>query len=229
MKRSLRTLGALALSLSLAAAPAKPGEPADTDEIANIEEPVELDPTLDNEAETENDQAAELEELRGISAANMATYADLCNLVTIDLEEYEQFETAEDRCLHLSEQGLLNLGGIDDVYSASATHGAAAKAAILAFELERNLLFRLTGLEWYAVQNAETLEIVPEFSTSSKPMSGEELLAIMAKARELAEERADWGIEKNIYEEFGQSSYEEVESEYEKESPEAATEKEGKK
>lgn len=196
MKRTL-TLGALALSLSLWAAPQDSAEASDATD------------------------AAELETLRSIGVANVAMVADLCDLVTIDLEEMQAFETATDRCDYLAERGIISLSGVDDIYSAPATHGAVAKAAILTFELERSLMFRLTGTEWYAVQNAETLEIVPEFTKSAKTMSGEELLAIMGKARELAEERDDWGIEKNVYEEFGYSTYEEVDQNY-KEEPAAA-------
>jgi len=203
MKRSILTLGALALTLSLYAAPKAPAESA------------------------ESDDTAELETLRSIGVANMATVADLCNVITLDRGDFAEFETADDRCAHLTELNVLNTSAIEDVYAVPVTYGTASKAAILTFELERSLMFRLTGLEWYAVQNAETLQIIPEYTKSSKTLSGEELLAMMGKAREMAEEKEYWEIERNVYEDFGHSTYQELEESYIEEKAGAADKAKG--
>lgn len=165
-------------------------------------------------ADEETSASAELDTLRGIAVSPKAMYSDLCNIVMIQRGEFEKFETAVERCEYLTKEGIYNFEKIGDVLNTPVTSGAAAKVAINTNDLEKSILFLVTRMEWYAVQNAEALDILPAKTRVGRGLSGEELLGLMEKAAALSAEKAQWAQPQNPYEDFGAKSYEELDKAY---------------
>lgn len=162
------------------------------------------------------ENARELDLLRGIAAASQATMDDVCTIIIIQRGELNKYADGETRCKAISDQKIYKFSPEDIPLLMPATAGAAAKAAIHAHGLEKTLLFALTGLEWYAVQAAESLGLVKAKTAHHKKLSGAELLAIFEIALEQAEAKAAWQTPKNPYEVFGVNSYEELNQAYDK-------------
>lgn len=165
-------------------------------------------------ADNDVSPSEELDVLRGVAVNDNATYSDLCNVISIQTGDFAKYATAIERCESLTKQGVYNFGKIADVYSETVTAGAVAKAAINAHGLERSLLYFLTRFEWYAVQNAEALQLMPAKTNVGKSLSGEEMLAALEKAAALAGEKSRHGQTRNPYEQFGVKTYEELEKVY---------------
>lgn len=163
---------------------------------------------------------SELEILRGIAAAEEANLSDLCDLVLLQRGEIAKHPDKRQRCKVLTELKIYNFSKISIPLIEPVTAGAAAKAAIMAHGLERTVMFAITGFEWYAVQNAEHLGLLPSKTAASKPLSGAELLAVFEKAARLADEKHAWGNPANPYEPFGVNSYEELNKAYDQKSKE---------
>lgn len=165
-------------------------------------------------APTTVNQPGELEMLRGIAAAETANLTDLCDLILLQRGEIARYPDKKQRCNAVTELKIHNLSKVEIPLIEPVTAGAAAKAAIRAHGLERSLLFALTGFEWYAVQNAEELGLLPAKTPVGKALSGEELLAVFEKAQQLADEKREWNKPKNPYAPFGVNSYEELNKAY---------------
>lgn len=164
--------------------------------------------------------ADELNLLRGIAAAGQANLSDLCDLVLLQRGDIAKYPQKKERCKVVTDLKIYNLAKIAIPLIEPVTAGAAAKAAIQAHALEKSLLFKLTGFEWYAVQNAEELGLLPAKTPVGKVLSGEELLAVFEKAMLLANERENWGKPENPYAEFGVNTYQELNEAYDKASKE---------
>jgi hypothetical protein len=158
----------------------------------------------------------ELTILRGIASAPEATMADLCDIITIQRGELEKYPDRAKRCAAVSEQKVYPFAQDDIPLIMPVTAGAASKAAINAHRLEKSLLFSITGLEWYAVQSAEHLGLLRPKTAHQKKLSGAELLAVFENANNQAESQADWQKPKNPYEDFGATSYDELNQAYDK-------------
>lgn len=180
-------------------------------------------------AAEETSASAELDTLRGIAVSPKATYSDLCNIVMIQRGEFEKFETAVERCENLTKDGIYNFEKIGDVLNTPVTSGAAAKVAINAHGLEKSIMFLVTRMEWYAVQNAEALDLLPAKTRAGRGLSGEELLGLMEKAAALSAEKAQWAQAQNPYEDFGAKSYEELDKAYQEQADPDAVKKPAKK
>ena len=124
----------------------------------------------------------ELEALRMITATPEAQMSDLCTLILIQRGELDKFPESRKRCEAIEALKIYRLNKDDLPLLTPDTAGAASKAAINAHGLEKSLMFSLTGLEWYAVQNAENLGLVKPKTASYKKLSGEELVAIFENA-----------------------------------------------
>ena len=180
-------------------------------------------------ADEETSASAELDTLRGVAVSPKATYSDLCNIVMIQRGEFEKFETAVERCEHLTKEGIYNFEKIGDVLNTPVTSGAAAKVAINAHGLERSVMFFITRMEWYAVQNAEALDILPVKTRMGRGLSGEELLGLMEKAAALSAEKTQWAKPQNPYDDFGVKSYEELDKAYQEQADPETDKKPAKK
>ena len=153
----------------------------------------------------------ELSTIRAITVTKRATFGDLCKIVLIQRNELEKYVTDEERCARLAELGIYNTKSVDHIHLTPLRRGAVAKAAINHHQLETTLLFQLTGWEWYALQNAETLGLIEKGSNTWDEISGEELVTIMDLGLARAVETQNWMKEKNPYKEFGFDSYQEME------------------
>ncbi len=153
----------------------------------------------------------ELSTIRAITVTKKATFGDLCKIVLIQRNELEKYATDEERCARLAELGIYNTRSVDHIHLTPLRRGAVAKAVINHHQLETTLLFQLTGWEWYALQNAETLGLIEKGSNTWDEISGEELVTIMDLGLARAAETQDWMKEKNPYKEFGFDSYQEME------------------
>ncbi|MFO1469712.1 MAG: hypothetical protein U1F27_01575 [Turneriella sp.] len=153
----------------------------------------------------------ELSTIRAITVTKRATFGDLCKIVLIQRNELEKYVTDEERCARLAELGIYNTKSVDHIHLTPLRRGAVAKAAINHHQLETTLLFQLTGWEWYALQNAETLGLIEKGSNTWDEISGEELVTIMDLGLARAAETQNWMKEKNPYKEFGFNSYQEME------------------
>ena len=153
----------------------------------------------------------ELSTIRAITVTKKATFGDLCKIVLIQRNELEKYATDEERCARLAELGIYNTKSVDHIHLTPLRRGAVAKAVINHHQLETTLLFQLTGWEWYALQNAETLGLIEKGSNTWDEISGEELVTIMDLGLARAAEAQGWMKEKNPYKEFGFDSYQEME------------------
>jgi len=153
---------------------------------------------------------SELDTLRAIAARDKATMADLCNALAVQRGELANFATTFERCENLTAQGIYNFAKVSDLAATEVTLGNAMVAALNANNVEKTMMFRLTRLEWYAMQNAEGLQLVKPKSIAAKKLSGRELLGLLEKAHAAAGDKAEWGNEKNPYEVFGVKSYKEL-------------------
>lgn len=158
----------------------------------------------------------ELSAIRAIIVTKKATFSDLCKIVLIHRDELDKYPTDEERCARLAELGIYNTKSVDYIHLSPLKKGAVAKAAVNLYKLERTLFFRLTGWEWYAMQNAEAAGIVEKGSNSWDELSGEELITIMDLSLAKATEQAGWMKEKNPFKEFGFDTYQQMEKNAEK-------------
>ncbi|HNA78167.1 MAG TPA: hypothetical protein PKY99_01875 [Turneriella sp.] len=163
----------------------------------------------------------ELSALRAITVTKKATFSDVCKLVLIHRNELEMFTTDEARCARLAELGIYDTAAVGRIHLKPATKGAVAKAVLNLYDLEKTLLFRLTGSEWYAIQNAEVLSLIDKGSNSWDELSGEELVTIMDIAMQRAGEKASWMQPKNPYRDFGYETYPEMDQKTKPLEPEA--------
>jgi len=166
----------------------------------------------------------ELSALRAITVTKKATFSDVCKLVLIHRNELEKYTTDEARCARLAELKLYDTASVGHIHLKPATKGAVAKAVLNLYDLEKTLLFRLTGIEWYAIQNAEVLSLIDKGSNSWDELSGEELVTIMDIAMQRAGERSSWMQPKNPYKEFGYETYPEMDQKTKPLEPETKTE-----
>lgn len=153
----------------------------------------------------------ELSTIRAITVTKKATFGDLCKIVLIQRNELEKYATDEERCARLAELGIYNTKSVDHIHLSPLRKGAVAKAAINHHKLETTLLFQLTGWEWYALQNAETLGVIEKGANTWDEISGEELVTIMDLGLARAAETSEWMKEINPYKQFGFDSYQEME------------------
>lgn len=153
----------------------------------------------------------ELSALRAITVTKKATFSDLCKIVLIHRNELEKYNTDEERCARLAELKIYDTTSVGHIHLKPVTKGAVAKAVLNLYNLEKTLLFRLTGIEWYAIQNAEILSLIEKGSNSWDNLSGEELVTIMDIAMQRAQEQSTWMLPKNPYKEFGFETYPEME------------------
>lgn len=166
----------------------------------------------------------ELSALRAITVTKKATFSDLCKMVLIHRNELEKYATDEERCARLAELKIYDTAAVGHIHLKPATKGAVAKAVLNLYNLEKTLLFRLTGIEWYAIQNAEILSLIDKGSNSWDNLSGEELVTIMDIAMQRAQEQSTWMQPKNPYKEFGFETYPEMEQKTKPLEPEKKTE-----
>jgi hypothetical protein len=156
----------------------------------------------------------ELSLLRSVAAAPIATLHDLCAVIVIQRGELSRYTDSREFCGAVESLKIYSFSVNDLPLLTPVTAGAASKAAINTHRLEKTIMFLVTGLEWYAVQNAEALGLLPAKTPFAKQLSGAELLAIMEIAYRQAEARDTWGVKKNPYEAFGATSYEELDNKY---------------
>lgn len=152
---------------------------------------------------------AEMAAMRAILVRTRALYADLCRLVLLQRGEFNQYKTDAERCQRANELGFTDTKGID-IYKTPVSLGATAKTAIYAHNLERSLMFRLTGFSWYALQTAEALGLIEEGMNAGDHISGAELVQILDEAANLAEEKTNWNKTENPYRDFGHETYEDM-------------------
>ncbi|MFZ5628071.1 MAG: hypothetical protein ACOY5B_03010 [Spirochaetota bacterium] len=157
---------------------------------------------------------SELEALRMIAATPEAQMSDLCTLILIQRGELDKFPESKKRCEAVEALRIYRFNKDDLPLLTPVTAGAASKAAINAHGLEKSLMFSLTGLEWYAIQNAEHLGLLKPKTAAFKKLSGEELVAIFENALLQSESKANWNKPGNPYEVFGVQSYEELNKAY---------------
>lgn len=153
----------------------------------------------------------ELSALRAITVTKKATFSDLCKMVLIHRNELEKFSTDEERCARVAELKIYDTASVGRIHLKPVTKGAVAKAVLNLYSLEKTLLFRLTGIEWYAIQNAEILSLIDKGANSWDNLSGEELVTIMDLAMQRAQEQSGWMQPQNPYKEFGFDTYSEME------------------
>ena len=151
----------------------------------------------------------ELAAMRAIQVRGRALYADLCRLVLLQRGEFNQYKTDAERCQRANELGFMNTKDVD-IYKTPVSLGATTKTAIYAHNLERSLMFRLTGFSWYALQSAEALGLIEEGMNAGDYISGAELVQILDEAANLAEEKNNWNKTENPYRDFGYETYEDM-------------------
>jgi len=150
----------------------------------------------------------ELAAVRSLQIKPRATYADLCRIILLQKGSFSKFQTDAERCKFTSEQDFADVPSNKDIYQTPVTLGAAASAALKAHNLEKSILFKITGMDWYALQNAEALGLVGDSTSAGDEMSGNELIVLMDEALEMANLAASWNEEENPYKDFGHENYE---------------------
>lgn len=154
----------------------------------------------------------ELKRVRDILSSPHATYQDAFDLALIQRGEYEKFASAEARRERISELGIYPAAKkITDAETAPISRGAVSKIVLKMHDLDKGIMFSLTGAEMYAMKDLQALSIMPIKFAFMHRLSGTELIGVFDAALAEAEKKATWGQEENPYKAFGFSSYAEME------------------
>ena len=70
--------------------------------------------------------------------------------------------------------------------------GLLAHALVKKYDPEKSWLYWLTGLERYALRDAQEAGMIPQKAAPGHRMSGEQLFAIMTDAEEFATKKSAW-------------------------------------
>lgn len=150
---------------------------------------------------------AEMAAMRALQIKSRASYADLCRIILLQTGEFSKFKTDAERCSHVQKKEYVDLSGVSDIYTDPVTISVAATAALEVHNLEKSLMYAITGMRWYALQNAEALGLVPEGASVGDQLSGNDLIVLMDEALEEANLVRSWNDDENPYKEFGYDTY----------------------
>lgn len=132
----------------------------------------------------------EMEAYRAIQNRKISTVQDLADLMLMYRSEYAKYPSQAKRLARAQELDLIQKEHKGDE---ELDRGTLAYSLMKMYQPEHGLLYWLTGWERYALRDVQEAGIIPNKSTPSQKLSGEQLFAIMTDAEEYKTKRSEWG------------------------------------
>ncbi|MBV6494098.1 MAG: hypothetical protein LDLANPLL_02124 [Turneriella sp.] len=130
----------------------------------------------------------EMDAYRAILTRTTATRQDLYDLVAMQDGVFEKYPQTDERNRYLSQKGIT----IKKETNIEVSRGEVAKVTLQYFNLEKGMLFWLTGWEFYALRDIQQLDIMQPKFTSHQTLSGKQLIGIWSTAASTAERRDNY-------------------------------------
>ncbi|HRP70996.1 MAG TPA: hypothetical protein PLY93_15850 [Turneriella sp.] len=144
--------------------------------------------TLYAETKATNAPQNEMDAYRAILTRPTATRQDLYDLVAMQDGVFEKYPQAAERNRYLSQKGIT----IKEETNTEVSRGEVAKVTLQHFNLEKGILFWLTGWEFYALRDIQQLDIMQQKFTVHQALSGKQLIGIWSTAVATAERRDNY-------------------------------------
>ena len=130
---------------------------------------------------------------RSIADRKIATVQDLSDLMMMNLENFEKFPTAKERNKRIQELNLMEFAAMENPEKIRLTRGRLSKVLHKIFNIDKSMLFLLTGFERYAHRDMQHAGIMDTRFSEMDFVSGGQLIGIFEKCSELKAIRETWG------------------------------------
>jgi len=161
----------------------------------------------------------------------VASFQDLADVVIMQRGEFDKYKTSEARIKRLKDMKVYDMAELIEPDMTPLTRGTVSNIAIVNNSLEKGFMFWLTGADYYAMKDAQSLRLMNKKYSWNHYISGKEMVSILDKAIDMKKNIKDWGKKENPYADYGFDSYDKLSDATEKTMLEdiKANEKEGKK
>ena len=154
-----------------------------------------------NRQNNENGLSSESLRYNEILEKTLATKQDLIDLILMHKGDFAKYSDAKTRKIAFLKLDLYDFES-SDTEKEEVTRGEVSAVLIRYYNLPKGVLFGLTGLDWYAIRQAQKLDVMAARYSKWTVISGIDLIGVMNDAEKVRDEKDNWGKKTSSNESF---------------------------